>query len=80
MKTKIFGILATAAIVAVIALSLINVGNYRSLLPARPARTAPEAIVADTVADSTAVMQTLPTDTTAVATETEAEPTAPEND
>ena len=36
MGTKIFGILASAAIVAVIALAVINFGNYRSLLPERP--------------------------------------------
>lgn len=35
MKIKIFGIVATAAIVAVIALALINIGNYHSLLPER---------------------------------------------
>lgn len=33
MGTKIFGIIASAAIVVVIALTLINFGNYRSLLP-----------------------------------------------
>ena len=36
MGTKIFGIIASAAIVAVIALAVINYGNYRSLLPERP--------------------------------------------
>ena len=46
MGTKIFGIIASAAIVVVIALSLINFGNYRSLLPER---TEPTAAVEATV-------------------------------
>lgn len=40
MGTKIFGIIASAAIVVVIALTLINFGNYRSLLPERTEPTA----------------------------------------
>ncbi|MBQ2414050.1 MAG: hypothetical protein II315_03910 [Rikenellaceae bacterium] len=39
MKIKILGIVGSAAIVVVIALSLINFGNYHSLLPERPAKT-----------------------------------------
>ena len=35
MGTKIFGIIASAAIVVVIAFALLNFGNYRSLLPER---------------------------------------------
>lgn len=35
MKIKILGIVGSAAIVVVIALSLINFGNYHSLLPER---------------------------------------------
>lgn len=46
MGTKIFGIIASAAIVVVIALTLINFGNYRSLLPER---TEPTAAVEATV-------------------------------
>lgn len=46
MGTKIFGIIASAAIVVVIALTLINFGNYRSLLPER---TEPTATVEATV-------------------------------
>ena len=38
MKIKILGIVGSAAIVVVIALSLINFGNYHSLLPERPAK------------------------------------------
>ena len=47
MGTKIFGILASAAIVAVIALALINFGNYRSLLPERPTEIVVEEQVAE---------------------------------
>ena len=46
MGTKIFGIIASAAIVVVIALTLFNFGNYRSLLPER---TEPTAAVEATV-------------------------------
>ena len=59
MVTKIFGILASAAIVVVIALSLLNFGNYRSLLPERTKPTATvEEVVEIEVAeiDSTAVI------------------------
>ncbi len=61
MVTKIFGILASAAIVVVIALSLLNFGNYRSLLPERTEPTATvEEVVEIEVAeiDSTAVLDT----------------------
>lgn len=47
MGTKIFGILASAAIVAVIALAVINFGNYRSLLPERPTEIVVEEQVAE---------------------------------
>lgn len=55
MGTKIFGIIASAAIVVVIALTLINFGNYRSLLPERPAKVeeVAEAIEVDTLAVDT---------------------------
>lgn len=55
MGTKIFGIVATAAIVVVIALTLIDYGNYHSLLPERPAaiEEAAEVIEIDTVAIDT---------------------------
>ena len=49
MGTKIFGILASAAIVAVIALAVINFGNYRSLLPERPTVVEVEEPVAEVV-------------------------------
>ena len=61
MGTKIFGIIASAAIVVVIALTLINFGNYRSLLPERTEPTAAvEEVVEIEVAeiDSTAVLDT----------------------
>lgn len=67
MGTKIFGIIASAAIVVVIALTLINFGNYRSLLPERPAKVeeVAEAIEVDTLAveavDSLAIAE--PADT-----------------
>lgn len=66
MGTKIFGIIASAAIVVVIALTLINFGNYRSLLPER---TEPTAAVEEKVAievaeiDSTAVLDSTIIDT-----------------
>ena len=44
MGTKIFGILSSAAIVAVIALALINFGNYRSLMPERPTEIVVEQV------------------------------------
>lgn len=55
MGTKIFGIVATAAIVVVIALTLINFGNYHSLLPERPAAVeeVAEVVEIDTVAIDT---------------------------
>ena len=63
MGTKIFGIIASAAIVAVIALAVINYGNYRSLLPERPTVVEVEELVAEVVEptveiDSLAVEQT----------------------
>ena len=63
MGTKIFGIIASAAIVAVIALAVINYGNYRSLMPARPTVVAVEEPVAEVVEptveiDTLAVEQT----------------------
>ena len=57
MGTKIFGIIASAAIVAVIALAVINFGNYRSLLPERPVEVV-EAIEPTVEIDSLAVEQT----------------------
>ena len=68
MGTKIFGIIASAAIVVVIALTLINFGNYRSLLPEHTEPTAAveiEATEVDTMAaeaiDSLAIAE--PADT-----------------
>lgn len=78
MGTKIFGIIASAAIVAVIALSLINFGNYRSLLPERSVAVEQAAeqveessaiVVADTTAVETA--DTLALDTVADTLQTE---------
>lgn len=57
MGTKIFGIIASAAIVAVIALAVINYGNYRSLLPERPVEVV-EPIEPTVEIDSLAVEQT----------------------
>lgn len=59
MGTKIFGIIATAAIVVVIALTLINFGNYHSLLPERPAKVeeATEVIKVDTLAEDTSAVE-----------------------
>ena len=60
MGTKIFGIIASAAIVAVIALAVINYGNYRSLMPERPTVVEVEEPVAEPTVeiDSLAVEQT----------------------
>lgn len=57
MGTKIFGIVATAAIVVVIALTLINFGNYHSLLPERPTEVeeVAEVVEIDSVAVDTLV-------------------------
>lgn len=78
MGTKIFGIIASAAIVAVIALSLINFGNYRSLLPERSvaveqAAEQVEESSATVVAGTTAVetADTLALDTIADTLQTE---------
>ena len=57
MGTKIFGIIASAAIVAVIALAVINFGNYRSLLPERYVEVV-EPIEPTVEIDSLAVEQT----------------------
>lgn len=59
MGTKIFGIIASAAVVVVIALTLINYGNYRSLLPERPAKVEEmaEAIEVDTLAVDTLAVE-----------------------
>ncbi len=59
MGTKIFGIIASAAVVVVIALTLINYGNYRSLLPERPAKVeeVAEAIEVDTLAVDTLAVE-----------------------
>ena len=70
MGTKIFGIMASAAIVAVIALAVINYGNYRSLLPERPTVVEVEEQVAEVV-EPTVVIDTLAveqTDSLALAT------------
>ncbi len=50
MGTKIFGIIASAAIVAVIALAVINYGNYRSLLPERPVEVVEPTVEIDSLA------------------------------
>ena len=63
MGTKIFGILASAAIVAVIALAVINFGNYRSLLPERPTVVEVEEPVAEVVEP---IVPTVEIDTLAV--------------
>lgn len=59
MGTKIFGIIASAAIVVVIALTLINYGNYRSLLPER---TEPTAAVEATVEIEATEVDTMATE------------------
>ncbi len=59
MGTKIFGIIASAAIVVVIALMLINFGNYRSLLPER---TEPTAAVEATVEIEATEVDTMATE------------------
>lgn len=59
MGTKIFGIIASAAIVVVIALTLINFGNYRSLLPER---TEPTAAVEATVKIEATEVDTMDTE------------------
>lgn len=67
MGTKIFGIIASAAIVVVIAFALLNFGNYHTLLPER----------AEPVAEATEEVATV--DTTAVETDVaEADSTAVE--
>lgn len=59
MGTKIFGIIASAAIVVVIALTLINFGNYRSLLPEH---TEPTAAVEATVEIEATEVDTMATE------------------
>lgn len=54
MGTKIFGIIASAAIVVVIAFALLNFGNYHTLLPER-AEPAAEATEEVATVDTTAV-------------------------
>ena len=63
MGTKIFGILASAAIVAVIALAVINFGNYRSLMPERPT----EIVVEQVEEQAEAIEPTTEIDTMAIA-------------
>ena len=67
MGTKIFGIIASAAIVVVIALTLINFGNYRSLLPER---TEPTAAVEATVEIEATEVDTMATEADSIAIET----------
>ncbi|MBP3549123.1 MAG: hypothetical protein J6J56_02780 [Rikenellaceae bacterium] len=67
MGTKIFGIIASAAIVVVIALTLINFGNYRSLLPER---TEPTAAVEATVEIEATEVDTMATEADSIAVET----------
>lgn len=59
MGTKIFGIIASAAIVVVIALTLIDFGHYRSLLPER---TEPTAAVEATVEIEATEVDTMATE------------------
>lgn len=54
MGTKIFGIIASAAIVVVIAFALLNFGNYHTLLPER-AEPLAEATEEVATVDTTAV-------------------------
>ena len=54
MGTKIFGIIASAAIVVVIAFALLNFGNYHTLLPER-AEPVVEATEEVATVDTTAV-------------------------
>ena len=63
MGTKIFGIIASAAIVAVIALAVINYGNYRSLMPERPT----EIVVEQVEEQTEAIEPTTEIDTMAIA-------------
>ncbi|MBR2049252.1 MAG: hypothetical protein IKB14_00135 [Rikenellaceae bacterium] len=59
MGTKIFGIIASAAIVVVIAFALLNFGNYHTLLPERPAKVeeVAKAIEVDTLAVDTLAVE-----------------------
>lgn len=67
MGTKIFGIIASAAIVVVIALTLINFGNYRSLLPERTEPTAAVEATVEIEATEVDTMATEAIDTLAIA-------------
>ncbi|MBQ8745142.1 MAG: hypothetical protein IJZ05_02150 [Rikenellaceae bacterium] len=67
MGTKIFGIIASAAVVVVIALTLINYGNYHSLLPER---TEPTAAVEEKVAIEATEVDTMATEADSIAVET----------
>lgn len=88
MGTKIFGIIASAAIVVVIAFALLNFGNYHTLLPEReePAVEATEEVTEEVAeVDTTTVNAGVAeADTTAVEVVdslTIAEPTdTPENE
>lgn len=67
MGTKIFGIIASAAIVVVIALTLINFGNYRSLLPERTEATAAVEATVEIEATEVDTMATEAIDSLAIA-------------
>lgn len=67
MGTKIFGIIASAAIVVVIALTLINYGNYRSLLPERTEPTAAVEATGEIEATEVDTMATEAIDSLAIA-------------
>ena len=72
MGTKIFGIIASAAIVVVIALTLINFGNYRSLLPERTEPTAAVEATVEIEATEVDTMATEAIDSLAITEEIEA--------
>ncbi len=72
MGTKIFGIIASAAIVVVIALTLINFGNYRSLLPERTEPTAAVEATVEIEATEVDTMAAEAIDSLAIAEEIEA--------
>lgn len=59
MGTKIFGIIASAAIVVVIAFALLNFGNYHTLLPER---AEPVAEATEEVAEEVAKVDTTTVD------------------
>lgn len=72
MGTKIFGIIASAAIVVVIALTLINFCNYRSLLPERTEPTAAVEATVEIEATEVDTMATEAIDSLAITEEIEA--------